>query len=82
MYGRDHPRIRGVHEDVLKNIMRDAGSSPHTRGTRTMCHGLSLLARIIPAYAGYTSSPTDPPDRTKDHPRIRGVHRVKLMEEK
>ena len=51
-----------------------AGSSPHTRGAlKTVISGAGAV-RIIPAYAGSTSSyPTRELPRT-DHPRIRGEH--------
>ena len=50
------------------------GSSPHTRGAPYEYVPAWLEARIIPAYAGSTSSSTSPARRRSDHPRIRGEH--------
>ena len=52
------------------------GSSPHTRGARAVLGNIGPGHRIIPAYAGSTSSPTRRRSRTGDHPRIRGEHAV------
>ena len=52
----------------------ERGSSPHTRGAPTSSAWGGRPDRIIPAYAGSTSSyPTCELPRT-DHPRIRGEH--------
>ena len=71
---RDHPRIRGEHLAVHMATSKAAGSSPHTRGARSIRASGAERAGIIPAYAG--STPTGPgrePAPT-DHPRIRGEH--------
>ena len=72
--GPDHPRIRGEHS-MYSNLRTAArGSSPHTRGAQAPQLLDGGRQRIIPAYAGSTSSyPTCEPPRT-DHPRIRGEH--------
>ena len=52
----DHPRIRGEHvvaDTLLENLN---GSSPHTRGARAGRPGAFDRLRIIPAYAGSTST--------------------------
>ena len=71
----DHPRIRGEHVD--KQLARPFfdGSSPHTRGARVSGRTCTRSGRIIPAYAGSTSSNTALCHRARDHPRIRGEHR-------
>ena len=70
----DHPRIRGEHLSCIRYLSACSGSSPHTRGARSLFEDLEQYARIIPAYAGSTSSyPTCELPRT-DHPRIRGEH--------
>ena len=71
---RDHPRIRGEHQQEHQKIRRQVGSSPHTRGARSSCLRLSCCRRIIPAYAGSTSYPTRGRWSRWDHPRIRGEH--------
>ena len=71
---RDHPRIRGEHYGHLSVLRDNVGSSPHTRGARSsVCIGYQTL-RIIPAYAGSTSTRAPPTASPRDHPRIRGEH--------
>ena len=71
---KDHPRIRGEHDDSDQYVIDGLGSSPHTRGARAHVHELVEEHRIIPAYAG--STPRRPGRRPSDsdHPRIRGEH--------
>ncbi len=71
---KDHPRIRGVHHQGLPAVFRFQGSSPHTRGTLSWLPFPPVEERIIPAYAGYTHPVRPATLRSKDHPRIRGVH--------
>ena len=71
---RDHPRIRGEHDDDVDGAVVAFGSSPHTRGARRRRHGQAQAIRIIPAYAGSTGSKPTRPHRMRDHPRIRGEH--------
>ncbi|ERH20060.1 hypothetical protein HMPREF0043_00189 [Actinobaculum sp. oral taxon 183 str. F0552] len=53
---RDHPRIRGEHNAHRVVFSTGAGSSPHTRGALGPGARARGQARIIPAYAGSTSS--------------------------
>ena len=50
------------------------GSSPHTRGAHSPPPVGDGSRRIIPAYAGSTSSIASPTRSARDHPRIRGEH--------
>ena len=50
------------------------GSSPHTRGARTLKRRAQSWTRIIPAYAGSTREPVYLCSNVWDHPRIRGEH--------
>ena len=70
----DHPRIRGEHIPITDGGRGRDGSSPHTRGAQPLSPSLIIRARIIPAYAGSTT--TSPPSSAPaaDHPRIRGEH--------
>ena len=72
--GRDHPRIRGEHSRMsdVADVVR--GSSPHTRGARRHVRPARRHHRIIPAYAGSTSTRSLRTARRWDHPRIRGEH--------
>ena len=71
---RDHPRIRGEHVASGSRSQPRAGSSPHTRGARASMASVAMGFRIIPAYAGSTSTLTLRPCSRRDHPRIRGEH--------
>ena len=70
----DHPRIRGEHTDSLQPGDIVFGSSPHTRGAPAKAPPTSGTARIIPAYAGSTSTMDQLLEAFRDHPRIRGEH--------
>ena len=50
----DHPRIRGEHRAGFSARLREAGSSPHTRGAPQARLRRGFRPRIIPAYAGST----------------------------
>ena len=53
---------------------RSGGSSPHTRGAQLIRGMVREHERIIPAYAGSTSSAFSRMGERQDHPRIRGEH--------
>ena len=72
--GKDHPRIRGEHDETRQLIADGVGSSPHTRGARPRPTGSPPASWIIPAYAGSTRAGRRPCRRSEDHPRIRGEH--------
>ena len=52
---RDHPRLRGEHENVVVLNSGLEGSSPLTRGAHRDAVESRALHGIIPAYAGSTS---------------------------
>ena len=70
----DHPRSRGVYRARRPPPGATNGSSPLARGL--LAGGLSagIIARIIPARAGFTTSRTIRSVRRTDHPRSRGVY--------
>ena len=70
----DHPRIRGEHPLERHAVAVDQGSSPHTRGARSRLRLRRRSGRIIPAYAGSTSTLKPGCCLYQDHPRIRGEH--------
>ena len=71
---RDHPRIRGEHHSRVSESVRQAGSSPHTRGAPGSSSPARRRRGIIPAYAGSTRPWSRSPGGSRDHPRIRGEH--------
>ena len=73
---RDHPRIRGEHNTGIDRSVKMLGSSPHTRGALARRRPAGRSGRIIPAYAGSTFDVPSSGGRARDHPRIRGEHRV------
>ena len=71
----DHPRTRGVYDDVATLPLEDRGSSPHTRGLLLHEPVRAAHGRIIPAHAGFTVASALRRCRRRDHPRTRGVYR-------
>ena len=70
----DHPRSRGVYSAISVTVSAGAGSSPLARGL-PIAEKLGLSRRrIIPARAGFTSSPSAAATTGEDHPRSRGVY--------
>ena len=67
-----HPRMRGERQLHDFQILRDVGSSPHARGTRTLRHGLNGDVRFIPACAGNAEFAARHSDKRAVHPRMRG----------
>ena len=51
---KDHPRMRGVHENVAAPVPPILGSSPHARGPLCRRRRPRYSNRIIPACAGST----------------------------
>ncbi len=70
----DHPRSRGVHRFGMVRSTLEDGSSPLTRGARTVSYRAGTRIRIIPAHAGCTTTATTTTRSSSDHPRSRGVH--------
>ena len=56
----DHPRTRGVYAHRARALIVLAGSSPHTRGLLVRLVDVLPDRGIIPAHAGFTSSPLTP----------------------
>ena len=73
---RDHPRIRGEHQFEMSMPFMIMGSSPHTRGALEKPGHWNRYCGIIPAYAGSTYLVLSVSRSLRDHPRIRGEHRV------
>ena len=75
--GEDHPRSRGVYvTDGAANFF-EQGSSPLARGLHMDRADAPSRIRIIPARAGFTATPYESAYFTMDHPRSRGVYRLR-----
>ena len=70
----DHPRSRGVYSSARTPSAPPTGSSPLARGLPRRRRRGPLSTGIIPARAGFTSSPTGTSSTRPDHPRSRGVY--------
>ena len=71
----DHPRSRGVYEELPLGMIVEWGSSPLARGLPALGPLQTRFARIIPARAGFTAAALPNRNATRDHPRSRGVYR-------
>ena len=71
---RDHPRLRGDHDEYLSAVAWDWGSPPLARGPHSIGrHGVAVRG-ITPACAGTTTENLVPVFDAGDHPRLRGDH--------
>ena len=70
----DHPRSRGVYVWTVSDTKAVTGSSPLARGLLHALGGATVLNRIIPARAGFTSLLMRGIMSWPDHPRSRGVY--------
>ena len=69
---RDHPRMRGEDTIIFVSSVSRRGSPPHARGRLAFRGELRIIVGITPACAGKTGPARWDPDRTGDHPRMRG----------
>ena len=67
-----HPRSRGENASSMPRAREIPGSSPLTRGKHVAAPARSTCAGLIPAHAGKTTRPMQPPCRREAHPRSRG----------
>ena len=70
----DHPRSRGVYARVKAGRRAMQGSSPLARGLLSSQSSRGTRSGIIPARAGFTSTPKRMSPPSQDHPRSRGVY--------
>ena len=74
----DHPRSRGVYQSGGLWIGAVLGSSPLARGLPSHSIQWRDHPGIIPARAGFTRNDHPPLALSWDHPRSRGVYRLRL----
>ena len=67
-----HPRSRGENSPSALPMMREAGSSPLTRGKQQRLDRGSVAPRLIPAHAGKTTRAVTRLRALSAHPRSRG----------
>ena len=67
-----HPRSRGENFVVVEELPDGVGSSPLTRGKRSVTVPVNITARLIPAHAGKTLFPPFRSATRAAHPRSRG----------
>ena len=70
----DHPRSRGEYSAAVRNGFVQLGSSPLSRGIRSVAITVAKVFGIIPALAGNTSPRSHCQKWVRDHPRSRGEY--------
>ena len=69
---RDHPRLRGENDTMLRSFSIKSGSPPLARGKPGGTVNKELKQRITPACAGKTNQNAHNHGWAEDHPRLRG----------
>ena len=69
----------GEHVLYIGNVTGREGSSPHVRGAHSRTILASMVAGIIPACAGSTSTASTTRLSGRDHPRMCGEHEAGLQ---
>ena len=67
-----HPRVCGENSLYLYSFSPRLGSSPRMRGKHPIAWRMSLIAGLIPAYAGKTKAQAGPRVAPTAHPRVCG----------
>ena len=67
-----HPRVGGENADSMAELLGLSGSSPRGRGKRRGGHQRFRSCRLIPAWAGKTSTPAVLRPAASAHPRVGG----------
>ena len=77
---RAHPRSRGENWNAMRKRSKGAGSSPLTRGKRSVTVPVNITARLIPAHAGKTYCQDCRALILPAHPRSRGENLVSAVQ--
>ena len=75
----DHPRLRGEQHGLRHKLHGGAGSPPLARGTEKSRNLFTVELGITPACAGNSYHKVTEAQRNRDHPRLRGEQKVKLV---
>ena len=59
VHTRDHPRVCGENKEKTAKTVAAQGSPPRMRGKHVRTVTSALIARITPAYAGKTATPSE-----------------------
>ena len=78
---RAHPRSRGENSRVWPCFSTAAGSSPLTRGKRSVQTAVAVMAGLIPAHAGKTTPGAQRTTGRLAHPRSRGENHGWMTED-
>ena len=71
-----HPRVGGENARVARGARSVRGSSPRGRGKLGMLSARPPVMRLIPAWAGKTSTRERPASWRQAHPRVGGENRL------
>ena len=71
-----HPRVGGENGTHARGPLSVEGSSPRGRGKPSNPLGSLTPGRLIPAWAGKTSTPTSKPSAPRAHPRVGGENLI------
>ena len=74
------PACAGFTLDVCVSIVHSDGSSPHARGLLAHLGAVQRHRGIIPACAGFTNARKQSVQAQPDHPRMRGVYALLLVD--
>ena len=75
----DHPRVCGEHSTHTFSCGHNRGSSPRMRGTHESRPVPRIGSGIIPAYAGNTRHDHRYAPPIRDHPRVCGEHKRRVI---
>ena len=76
---RAHPRSRGENIGDSLAPINTEGSSPLTRGKRSVSSARVIVIGLIPAHAGKTRQANDPVTLSRAHPRSRGENVKRVL---
>ena len=79
---RDHPRVCGEKFRAYAKIWNEWGSPPRMRGKVLIHEGGHTRSGITPAYAGKRDASADSSGLMRDHPRVCGEKRERMVHDR